>query len=269
MSYVWNDIERTIATESSTLAGALTAAYSVEALFDYNDFNDECTFFVIRFDVHDGDARRAAAEAEQNRYVIERAIRQHFQPWHSREFLRIEVGARRPAEGQICGRGGTLPPGAAGAIVSASHAIERLNASSVTTAWHKCLSRVSSDPEGAITSARSLVESTLKTILDDIGEPYNDGADLPVLYRQVASKLRLAPGDHTEQAFKQILSGCQSIVNGLGTVRNRDGDAHGPGRKGYRAMTRHAELAVNAAGTMACFLIATAEHRATHHSPPE
>jgi hypothetical protein len=268
MTYAWNDIERTLASDDAVLSEALAAAYSVEALFDYNDFNDECTYFVIRFDVHDDTARAAAAVAEQKRHIIGRAIRQHSQPWHSRDFLRIEVAARRPPEGEICGRQGAAPPAAAGAIASASHAVARLNSPSVITAWQKCLTRVSSDPEGAITSARSLLESTLKTILEDLGEPYKDGADLPVLYRQVASRLRLAPGDHSEQAFKQILSGCQNIVTGLGTVRNRDGDAHAPGRKGYRATTRHAQLAVNAAGTVASFLIATAEHRATSDSPP-
>ena len=85
MIYAWNDIEHTIANEDAALAVALTAAYSVVALLGYNSFNDECTYFVIRFDVHDGDARAAARVSEEKRYVIERAIRQHSQPWHSRE----------------------------------------------------------------------------------------------------------------------------------------------------------------------------------------
>jgi hypothetical protein len=57
--------------------------------------------------------------------------------------------------------------------------------------------------------------------------------------------------------FKSILGNCQSIVNNLASIRNKIGDAHGQGRKAVRAKPRHAELAVNLAGTMASFLVAT------------
>lgn len=47
------------------------------------------------------------------------------------------------------------------------------------------------------------------------------------------------------------------MVNGLGTLRNRLGDAHGQGAKTVRPAPRHAELAVNLAGSVALFLVAT------------
>ena len=85
--------------------------------------------------------------------------------------------------------------------------------------------------------------------------------DLPKLYRKVAKKMKLAPDDHTEDAFKRILGGCQSIVETIGTLRNRLGDAHSSGPKRARPLPRHAELAVNLAGTMATFLVTTWQAR--------
>jgi hypothetical protein len=123
--------------------------------------------------------------------------------------------------------------------------------------WVKALDRRSDDPDGAITSARSLLETVCKRILDEAGESYDDGIELPKLYTLTAKQLNLAPSQHTEQIFKQILGNCQAIVESLSAIRNRLGDAHGKGQKMGKPAPRHAELAVNLAGTMATFLVAT------------
>ncbi|HWA54131.1 MAG TPA: abortive infection family protein [Solirubrobacterales bacterium] len=136
-----------------------------------------------------------------------------------------------------------------------------LAASSILATWQKAVARCESDPEGAITAARALVESTCKTILDDLGEPYGEGDDLPKLYRCVAKALKVAPEDRTEEQIKRILGGCMSAVEGLGSLRNRSGDAHGRGRISYKLGARHAFLAVNLAGTVTVFLAQTFEAR--------
>jgi len=148
-----------------------------------------------------------------------------------------------------------------GDVVTAE-VLSTLDADHVIEAWQKALDRRTAGPEGAITAARTLLESICKLILDDLGEAYSDD-DLPKLYSKVAKGLKLAPSDHTEEAFKQILGGCYSVVNGLGTLRNRLSDSHGKGAKPVRPAPRHAELAVNLAGGMASFLVATWEARRT------
>lgn len=90
---------------------------------------------------------------------------------------------------------------------------------------------------------------------------YDESDDLPKLYRQTATSLNLSPSQHSEQVFRQILGGCQAVVEGLGAVRNRHSDAHGTGKTAVRPAPRHAELAVNPADTMATFLVATWESR--------
>lgn len=135
--------------------------------------------------------------------------------------------------------------------------LEAFDPENVHAAWQKALDRRTSDPEGAITAARMLVETVCKHILDEAGETYADDADLPKLWALAAERLNLAPHQHQEAVFKAILGNCQSVVNYLGSIRNKIGDAHGQGRKPVKPKPRHAELAVNLAGTMSAFLIAT------------
>jgi Abortive infection C-terminus len=140
--------------------------------------------------------------------------------------------------------------------------VERLDSAGVTAAWEKARDRRARDPDGAITAARTLLESVCKTILDDYGEP-TDGHDLPALYRRTCAVLTLAPRQYTDEQLRRILGGCTTVVEGLGSLRNREGDSHGQGRRSYRPAARHATLAVNLAGSMALFLIETHEARET------
>ncbi|MBU8922234.1 MAG: abortive infection family protein [Bacteroidales bacterium] len=139
-----------------------------------------------------------------------------------------------------------------------SEGLTSFDRSSVNRAWRSMIRRQDNDPEGAITAARSLLESVCKHILDELGIVYDAGkVELPKLYKSVAKELNLSPSQHAEPLFKQILGGCSSIVNGLGSIRNKLGDAHGKGQKHVRPTSRHARLAVNLAGAMALFLVET------------
>lgn len=142
-----------------------------------------------------------------------------------------------------------------------SATVQAVSSAFIHEAWRKALERRSSDPEGAITASRTLLESVCKHILDAAGATYEDSADLPKLYTLTAKQLNLSPSQHTEQLFKQILGGCQTVVEGLGSLRNRHSDAHGKGVSGTKPLPRHAELAVNLSGTMATFLLQTWEAR--------
>jgi hypothetical protein len=142
-------------------------------------------------------------------------------------------------------------------IAPITETLEAFDPDNVHAAWQKALDRRAADPEGAITAARMLVETVCKHIMDDSGASYPDDADLPKLWALAAEQLNLAPQQHQEGVFKAILGNCQSVVNHLAAIRNRVGDAHGQGRRPVKPKPRHAELAVNLAGTMAAFLVAT------------
>jgi hypothetical protein len=141
-----------------------------------------------------------------------------------------------------------------------TEALASLDAGHVDRIWHKALERKEKDPEGAVTATRTLLESVCKTILDEMEIDYDDKADLPKLYHQTADELNLAPGQYSEELFRKILGNCQSVVGTLGAIRNAHSDAHGDGKASYKPASRHAELAVNLAGSMAMFLVRTWEN---------
>ena len=139
-----------------------------------------------------------------------------------------------------------------------SEGLTSFDSATINRAWRRTVRRQTDDPEGAITAARTLLECVCKHILDDNEVEYDSNKiELHQLYKLVAKELNLSPDQHTESLFKQILGGCSAIVNGLGSLRNKLGDAHGTGIKHVRPSPRHARLAVNLAGSMALFLVET------------
>ena len=139
-----------------------------------------------------------------------------------------------------------------------SERLKQFNEESVHSVWSRALDRRKTDPEGAITAARTLLETVCKHILDDRGIEYDaTKIELHELYKLTANELNLSPSQHTQDIFKQILGGCSAVVNGLGSLRNKLGDAHGQGSKPVRPAPRHSELAVNLAGSVALFLVTT------------
>ena len=176
-----------------------------------------------------------------------------------RQYLWAEF---RPLFERIEGQG-TTPADSAIAT-----ALEKFDTNTVHSLWAKAMERREADPDGAITLSRTLLETVCKHILDENGVVYKTDSDLPQLYKMAAKELNLSPSQHSEPIFKQILGGCASVVEGLGALRNRFGDAHGQGKKSIRAGSRHAERAVNLSGAVATFLVATYEAKKQPTSEP-
>ncbi|MFG1372172.1 abortive infection family protein [Xanthobacter oligotrophicus] len=152
---------------------------------------------------------------------------------------------------------------------SVSDALRTFDAEGVHAIWDKAVSRRASDPEGAITVARTLLETVCKRILDDCAASYSDKDDLPKLYSTAAKALNLAPDQHSEEPIKAILGGAMGLVNGIGTLRNRLSDAHGRGGPlPVKPSPRHASLAVNTAGAIAAFMVETHLERRSPRKRP-
>ena len=131
-----------------------------------------------------------------------------------------------------------------------------LNLAYISEQIEKCDTKLTTgDHDGALTNARSLLETVLKLILDQAAEKYDDSEDLLKLYRRTASLLKMNPGDYANDSFKRILSGFFSIVQGIAELRNAFSDAHGRSpRTKYRLEPRHAKLAVDSVKTIAEFV---------------
>jgi len=143
------------------------------------------------------------------------------------------------------------------------HPHNMLEVSHVAAAWQAALERSASDPGGAITAARTLVVTVCQHILDAQGLGYANTDDLLTFYRLTADSLNLSPSQHAELVFQEILGGCQTVVAGLEALTHPRAGVSGPGPAGLRPAVRHAQLAVNLAGTMATFLLATWDSKCT------
>lgn len=99
-----------------------------------------------------------------------------------------------------------------------SSTLERFEPEQIHGRWTAALDRRSTDPAGAITLARTLLEDVCRWLLEQLGEKPSNQDDLPALYRKLAKALKLGPDDHSEQVFKQILGSCQQVVEQLGTM---------------------------------------------------
>ena len=124
---------------------------------------------------------------------------------------------------------------------------------------HKCDSKVESgDYEGAISSARSLIEAVFKYILDSEGIEYAHDEDMTSLYDKVIGILDMHPEDYQEKTLKKILSGCFKIVHGIAQIRNVAGDSHGKSENNYyRPSERHARLVIEVTKAFSDFLYAS------------
>lgn len=120
----------------------------------------------------------------------------------------------------------------------------------------KCEEKINNkDYDGAITNARTLVESVCLFILDESKVQYKDDGNLNKLYKEVYKVLKMDPSLYQVDGLRQILSGMISIVNGISNLRNVMGDAHAKSKKKYYKPTeRHALLAVNISRVISDFL---------------
>jgi hypothetical protein len=127
-------------------------------------------------------------------------------------------------------------------------------------------SAVEDDPGLAIGTAKELVETTCKTILEERGIQFDDNADITKLVKDARKSLGLIPDaipDSVKGAeiIRRLLSNLGTIAQVLGELRNLYGTGHGKHGKSKGLNPRHARLAVGAASTLALFLFETHQER--------
>ena len=124
-----------------------------------------------------------------------------------------------------------------------------------------------SDFDGAITNARSFVESVLTDLerkLDPSPSSY-DG-DLPKLFKRVRKLMNLDEAQYKElDAVLQLLRGLTSTIDGLSGMSNKMGDRHVITQQPKK---HHAALAVNAAKTLGDFMVSSYVHQQGRGSIP-
>lgn len=135
--------------------------------------------------------------------------------------------------------------------------LENLNSKTIMLHWGKMLSRLGHDPEGAVTMARTLLESELKLIAEKLDLQLGKNEDVPSLYKKIAVVMKLSADQHQEKMFKSLLGSCSGIVTSISEIRNSYSDAHGNTDKHYKIDERLARFAVHTSGSLCLFLCET------------
>lgn len=149
-------------------------------------------------------------------------------------------------------------------IISFEHTILNNNAPNIEFIQEqisKCQTKINAgDNDGAITNARTLLESVLLEIESKIkGERQEYNGDLLQLHKRVRTLLNLEPSrKDISDSLKQVLSGMISIVNGIAPMRNKMSDSHA---RDYKPAEHHAKLAINSVNTICMFLLDSFEYQ--------
>lgn len=112
--------------------------------------------------------------------------------------------------------------------------------------------------DSAITKSRTLLEETFFYVIEKRGEPPVTSGNIAELYKQVKGLYNMHGDADTDRRINMLLSGLEKIVSSISEMRNKDSDAHGVGAARINIDEHHARLFVNAAMTMADFILSVA-----------
>ena len=148
-----------------------------------------------------------------------------------------------------------------------------VNFDTVSRDLERALKSAEQDPEDAVTSACSTVESVCRSILLELQQPLPEKKDIKGLFNAIKRPLAIS-SDRTDldqliaDDVRKILSGLATVVEGVGALRTHGGDAHGRERGYLRIDARIARLAIHAASTVALFLIETWQRKFPNRALP-
>lgn len=129
---------------------------------------------------------------------------------------------------------------------------------------------VEKDPSLAIGTAKELIETVCKAILDDRGVLHNTNLELAPLVKLTSKTLGLVPeaisdGAKAAETIKVLLSNLASVAGRMAELRNQYGTGHGKHPRSQGLEPRHARLAVGASTTLVTFFYDT--HLARRQEP--
>ena len=125
--------------------------------------------------------------------------------------------------------------------------------------FERAISYIETDPEQAMGSASSILESICKGILERLNKPLPKDQTLKSLIKATYGAMDLSPDSHADHDIKQVLGGIANAAIGIGVIRTKYSSFHGrtDTQKKYRLTARHARLAVGSSAVLGCFLIET------------
>lgn len=149
--------------------------------------------------------------------------------------------------------------------LSVARASQAVDASTLYEHIRRIEQSLEADPGQAIGSAKELLETVGKLVLEYYGQSAQSPADMPKLMSSAFKCLKLSEDDIPQRiqgadALKGVFAGLNQVASGTAELRNLYGTGHGRARKGG-ASARHAKLVIGAAATLSRFLLETLDAR--------
>jgi len=118
------------------------------------------------------------------------------------------------------------------------------------------------DPSLAIGTAKELVETVCKAILEERAVAYDPAAELAQLVKLTSKTLGLVPeaipdSVKAAETIRILLNNLASVAGRMAELRNHFGTGHGKHPRAQALQPRHARLAVGASATLVTFLYDT------------
>lgn len=115
------------------------------------------------------------------------------------------------------------------------------------------------DFDSAVTKSRTLLEEVFCYVIERKGQTPADKGDIKGLYTEVKKLYNMHPDKDADKRINMLLSGLEKILSAITEMRNKNSDSHGVGANRINIAEHHARLCVNAAVTMADFILAVSE----------
>lgn len=128
------------------------------------------------------------------------------------------------------------------------------------------------DYDSALTKARTLLEEVFCRAIERAGETPLTGGNINKLFSQAKNLYNIHADENTDRRICELINGLNKIVDSIGQMRNKQSDAHGVGAARVNIENYHARLAVNAAASVADFMLSVvdrAENRQTQEKSQE
>lgn len=109
--------------------------------------------------------------------------------------------------------------------------------------------------DSAITKSRTLLEEVFCYVIEAKNETPSTSGAMNDLYKQVKDLYSMHGDANTDKRINTLLSGLEKIISSISEMRNKDSDAHGIGATRIAIDEHHARLFVNAAMTIADFIL--------------
>lgn len=150
-------------------------------------------------------------------------------------------------------------------IVQSAHDVESILLSmmqgqpieTIQREWDRAILSINNDPADTLTAASSMIEATFKFILHSEGVSFPLKQDMQGLSKAVSPLLEISPEKEADADFRTLFQSTISIMQSLGAIRTKFGDAHGASPSRVEPAEKHARLAANMAGALSVFLLET------------